>query len=324
MSFILDALRKSDARRRQGGPPGLNSPEPSPPPGRRRRGGWRALAGIAVVVLAAAASVAVLRPQWLPPQLAAVLGERPAERAVQEPAPAPAEPVTEDQAATEQQLTAAEIRARMTRGGAGNRPESTAENESNEAETVVEGSAPPEQAVVDRRQPRSASPDRSVSRQAPQRETAPMQPDEGLKELERRLAEARQRGEQAGRPEDVRSRGADGGPADRARRGEDDASPSAAGRREAATDQSSPEPLNTKVAEYLHQWELPLAARRNLPDLTLNIHVYSPREEERFVLVNGERYVAGDSLAQGVRLVDIRREGAIVDFRSHRFLLEPQ
>jgi hypothetical protein len=28
-------------------------------------------------------------------------------------------------------------------------------------------------------------------------------------------------------------------------------------------------------------------------------------------------------LSGGARLVDIRREGAIVDYREHRFLLEP-
>jgi len=66
-----------------------------------------------------------------------------------------------------------------------------------------------------------------------------------------------------------------------------------------------------------------LSVRRSLPDLKLSIHVFSAEEDGRFVLINGERYVPGDQLSDGARLVDIRREGAIVDFREHRFLLEP-
>lgn len=77
------------------------------------------------------------------------------------------------------------------------------------------------------------------------------------------------------------------------------------------------------AAEYVRAWELPLSIRRNMPELRLTIHVYSADEAQRFVLVNGERFVVGDQLGQGARLVDIRREGAIVDFRDYRFLLEP-
>ena len=34
--------------------------------------------------------------------------------------------------------------------------------------------------------------------------------------------------------------------------------------------------------------------------------------EDRFVLINGERFVTGDDLADGARLVDIRRGGVPV------------
>jgi len=77
------------------------------------------------------------------------------------------------------------------------------------------------------------------------------------------------------------------------------------------------------AAEYLRLWELPLAIRRSLPELHLNIHVYADRAADRFVLVNGQRFTVGEDLASGARLVEIRREGAIVDFRDYRFLLEP-
>ncbi len=73
----------------------------------------------------------------------------------------------------------------------------------------------------------------------------------------------------------------------------------------------------------MRAWELPLSIRRNLPALNLSIHVFSEQAEERFVLINGVRYIIGDELPEGARLVDIRREGAIVDYRDYRFLLEP-
>lgn len=82
-------------------------------------------------------------------------------------------------------------------------------------------------------------------------------------------------------------------------------------------------PLSEGVAGHLRAWELPLSVRRNLPELDLSIHVFSPVESERFVLINGERYGPGDSIGE-VEIVDISRDGAIVDFRSHRFLLEPR
>jgi hypothetical protein len=290
-----------------------------------------------VVVAVAAGGIAVLRPQWLPQQLAGLVSD-PAERSAQ-PAPpegSPGEAASQDGPEASESLTAAEIRERMTGRRAGNRPARQQASEAGQAQTVAEAEPvgpasesssaeaqaaeePAERAVVDRRQPRGTSPERSVSREAPQRETAPMPPEQGLEELERRLAQGQQQADQSGSSRNARSDVAEGGPADQARRRSQADSQAAP-----AEGSSSSAPLSDGVAEYVRQWELPLAVRRNLPQLVLNIHVFSPSEEERFVLVNGERYVAGDSLGQGAKLVDIRREGAIVDFRSHRFLLEPR
>ena len=92
---------------------------------------------------------------------------------------------------------------------------------------------------------------------------------------------------------------------------------------ETSSTAAAEQPWSPSAAEYVRAWELPLSIRRDLPALTLNIHVFSEVLDERFVLINGERYVGGDELTEGARLVDIRREGAIVDYRDYRFLLEP-
>lgn len=84
-----------------------------------------------------------------------------------------------------------------------------------------------------------------------------------------------------------------------------------------------PQAWTPERSEFMRQWELPLAVRRDLPSLSLSIHVFSPEPASRFVLINGERRVEGDELGQGAQLVEIRREGALVQFRDFRFLLEP-
>ncbi|HEY7906995.1 MAG TPA: general secretion pathway protein GspB [Wenzhouxiangella sp.] len=81
------------------------------------------------------------------------------------------------------------------------------------------------------------------------------------------------------------------------------------------------EPWRPQAADYLYQWELPLSVRQSLPPLNLLVHVYSEKPQERFVLINGTRFREGDELSPGVRLAEIRPQGALVDFRDYRFLL---
>jgi len=76
-----------------------------------------------------------------------------------------------------------------------------------------------------------------------------------------------------------------------------------------------------QVADYLYQWELPLTVRQALPALTLSIHVYATEPADRFVLINGVRHREGADLGNGATLAEIRQEGALVDFRDYRFLL---
>lgn len=58
-----------------------------------------------------------------------------------------------------------------------------------------------------------------------------------------------------------------------------------------------------------------------VPDLRLELLVYSPEPAQRFVYINGSKYVQGDMLADGPRLVEISTEGAILSYRGQNFLL---
>ncbi|MEM7053183.1 MAG: general secretion pathway protein GspB [Pseudomonadota bacterium] len=73
---------------------------------------------------------------------------------------------------------------------------------------------------------------------------------------------------------------------------------------------------------FVYAWELPLAVRQDLPDLDVAVHVFANDPANRFVLINGERYGEGDRLAPGIVLDEITREGAMVDFRNYRILLQ--
>jgi general secretion pathway protein B len=79
-------------------------------------------------------------------------------------------------------------------------------------------------------------------------------------------------------------------------------------------------------AEVLPQmYQLPYGLRKDLPKLSLTMHVYSPVPEERFVVLNGKRYTL-ESLAPGpdLNLIEIVADGVVMEFRGQRFLLPRQ
>lgn len=60
-----------------------------------------------------------------------------------------------------------------------------------------------------------------------------------------------------------------------------------------------------------------------LPDLTLELLVYSATESERFVRINSASYREGEVLSEGPRVLTITAEGVILDYRDRSFLLAP-
>lgn len=67
-----------------------------------------------------------------------------------------------------------------------------------------------------------------------------------------------------------------------------------------------------------------LASGTSLPDMKLDIHVYSANPAERFVFVNMRKYVEGQSLSEGPMLERITPDGAVLNQRGTRFLLPRQ
>lgn len=64
------------------------------------------------------------------------------------------------------------------------------------------------------------------------------------------------------------------------------------------------------------------AEREGLPPLRMSMHVYAEAADARFVLIDGRRRAEGDPLGQNVRLLEIRRDGAVIDLGGRRLLIE--
>ncbi len=58
-----------------------------------------------------------------------------------------------------------------------------------------------------------------------------------------------------------------------------------------------------------------------LPALRLELHAFSAQPRERFVFINGRKYVEGERLTEGPQLVAIEPTGAVLTHAGRRFLL---
>jgi general secretion pathway protein B len=61
--------------------------------------------------------------------------------------------------------------------------------------------------------------------------------------------------------------------------------------------------------------------RDSLPPLKQTMHVYAEVPAARFVLIDGRRYREGDKLSGSLQLIEIRREGTVLQLDGLRFLL---
>jgi len=70
--------------------------------------------------------------------------------------------------------------------------------------------------------------------------------------------------------------------------------------------------------------ELPAQTTAGLPELSVDLHIYTDDSAKRAVFINGRRYQRGDVLAEGPRVEEINREGAVLTYHGRRFLLPRQ
>lgn len=78
---------------------------------------------------------------------------------------------------------------------------------------------------------------------------------------------------------------------------------------------------NTAVELLPAMQELQLRGLIALPDLHLDVHVYSETDDERFVFVNMKKYREGERLREGPLLESITPQGIILRHNGRRFIL---
>jgi general secretion pathway protein B len=65
-------------------------------------------------------------------------------------------------------------------------------------------------------------------------------------------------------------------------------------------------------------YELPFSVRKELPSLKLSMHVYAAEPAQRFIILNDSRMVEGNS-QEDLALREIRPDGAVFEFKGQRF-----
>ncbi len=82
---------------------------------------------------------------------------------------------------------------------------------------------------------------------------------------------------------------------------------------------NAPAPIDTAAVPLLR--EMPADFRRQLPALTLNIHLYSANEAENLVYINDRQLRRGEQLEGGIRLEQIVAEGVVLSYAGTYFKL---
>lgn len=67
--------------------------------------------------------------------------------------------------------------------------------------------------------------------------------------------------------------------------------------------------------------ELRLNGEVDLPDMHVDIHVWSDNARERFVFINMEKYRERDTMSSGPVVTEITRDGVVLEYRGRRFML---
>lgn len=70
--------------------------------------------------------------------------------------------------------------------------------------------------------------------------------------------------------------------------------------------------------------DLVAAGQGAIPEANLSLHVYDRNPAARFVFINGQRAREGEVLQNGLRIDEIRADGTVLSFRGARFLVPIQ
>jgi hypothetical protein len=67
-----------------------------------------------------------------------------------------------------------------------------------------------------------------------------------------------------------------------------------------------------------------VALQGGVPEMHIDLHVYSANPQERFVFINKHKYREGETLQEGPRVEQITSDGVILSQHGRRFILPRQ
>ena len=312
MSLILEALKKSEAKRRLGEAPDLATPFSAP----RRRGNLVPALFVVAVAAGAFGWWYLRKPTTAPANIpsnvvtvpATVTPPAAAKPLVQAPTPAPAaahserpraipppSPPVPAQSGPPEVVSVGELAAR------GALPATTHRHaEFNKAPggSMAGRRLPPDMRRVEKPAPVAAQTQPAVTPAPQAAPPAPAQP--AVSNAAAQLAKA------AKTPE-VSAASTPAIPA---------ALPPAAAAPTPTTSEVKSDAPKSDVPFY---YELPFGIRKALPPLRLSMHVYAGDPAQRFVVLNDSRLAEGDKTADDVTLREVRKDGAVLEFQGQRF-----
>lgn len=299
MSFILEALRKSEnERQRQSGPDLASIPEAT---GQRAASRWPLL--VAVLILFNVVLLAVVF--WPEPDEAQRVSDEPASTRQDTTGPAaelagrpPEEARAPDQAASRPVTSTTPPEA--SSGAPGPQPETQPDPASGPAPAGPGGAQSATGDATAKPSPRQV---RSLSEEA-------MAPDDSHPQPLRQEQQATAAGDVVGAPTTtgVTTPGSGSAPEQGTARSNE------------AAPAPSPPPRDEGLPTAN---ELRLQGFLTGPPLHLDLHVYYPEASRRVVFISGNRYREGDRVKDGPVVREIVPEGVVLEERGRRFLLGP-
>jgi hypothetical protein len=76
------------------------------------------------------------------------------------------------------------------------------------------------------------------------------------------------------------------------------------------------------AANSLPSYQDVAASSAQMPDLTLNLHSWSKTTTERYIFLNMVKLHEGEANPQGVRVVSITEDGAVLSWQGREFTLQ--
>ncbi len=89
---------------------------------------------------------------------------------------------------------------------------------------------------------------------------------------------------------------------------------------EIVTEETSKEVKQENIPPFLS--ELDYDFRRIVPEIDINVFVYSENKEDRFIMIDMKKYLPGQQLDTGMKLKEIRMNSIVVEYKNRVFQIQ--